>query len=736
MVAQTVAIGATPAPVHVGGDQPIQVVTTQPPPPREPVTSSLPALPRDFLGRDRELRQILNAASGGRVVAIHAINGMAGIGKTTLAVHAAHQLAPRFPDGQYFVQLHAHTPGQPPADAAEVLAGLLIAIGTDPRHLPDTVAERRDLWRHLLAGRKMLLVLDDAADREQIEPLLPSGSGCLTLVTSRHRLTLPDTNPLALEVLDPPAAVDLVFTVTGRDPTDEIERRAAARIADVCGCLPLAIVLVAGQLAHHRTWAAADIDDYAGEVEAAADRLAALDDDAPAVRAAFDLSYRALSSQRQQVFRRLGLHPGRELDAYAAAALVEVDVATARRELLALYHDHLLNETSRGRYRLHDLLRSYANSLTTSEAEADTTGAVHRLLDYYQHTAAHADRWPASPPCTGTDDAIASAATRDALVPEFGDQLQALTWLRTERDNLLACLDHTADRDLARMIALTASLARFLELNGEWPLAARLQQRAADTTRELGDRLGEADALNALGRVRRLTGDYKQATDLHQQALTLYRDLCHRSGEADALKNVGRLRFLADDYEQAVDLIQQALDIYRELGDRLGEADALDALGRICETTGDHEQAADWNQQALDICRSLGYLLGEAHALNALGRLRRLTKDYKQAAELNHQALDICRSLGYLLGEADALNALGRLRRIAEDYEQAAGLYVQALTLYRALGHRHGEADALDALEALRYSSRNEPMPRGSICTRGGRPRRWRQPCSRKARAV
>ncbi|PXX53430.1 RelA/SpoT family (p)ppGpp synthetase [Nocardia tenerifensis] len=633
-------------------------------------------------------------------MAIHAINGMAGIGKTTLAVHAAHKLAPRFPDGQYFVQLHAHTPGESAAGPAEILAWLLIAIGIDPGHLPATVTERRDLWRHLLAGRKMLLVLDDAVDREQIEPLLPSGSGCLTLITSRRRLTLPDTNPLELELLDRPAAVDLVFTVTGRDSTDLTERHAAGRIADVCGCLPLAIVLVAGQLAHHKTWTAADIGDYAGEVEAAANLLAALDDDAPAVRAAFDLSYRALPPQRQQVFRRLGLHPGRELDAYAAAALIEVDITTARRELLALYDDHLLNETRRGRYRLHDLLHSYANSLTTTDSEADTDAAVQRLLDYYQHAAAQADRWPASVTHIGTNH-TAPARARDAAVPEFGDQLQALTWLRTERDNLLACLDHTVSHDLAQMVALTKSVARLLEFDGQWPRAAALHQRAAETTSHLGDRLGEADALDALGRVHRFTGHYEQAIDLHQQALTIYRDLGHQIGEADSLQNLGRMRFLTDEYERAAELFQQAVAIYNALGESLGKADTLVVLGRVRETTSDYEKAADLHQQALTIYRDLGYLLGEADALCALGRIRETTGDYEQAADLHQQALTIYRDLGYLLGEADALCALGRVCRLSEDYEQAAGLYVQALTHYRALGHRHGEADALDALGDL-----------------------------------
>ncbi|MEV5835574.1 tetratricopeptide repeat protein [Nocardia sp. NPDC052112] len=696
--------------VNVAGDNIGTINTAQhyheaAPPPQEPITSSLPAAPRAFVGRDQELQQILAAADHEHVISIYAIDGMAGVGKTALAVCAAHELAARFPDGQYFIELHAHTSEQKAADPSEVLAGLLIELGMDPRSIPDTLTGRRDLWRNRLADKKALVVLDDAADRDHVEPLLPSGPGCLTLVTSRHRLrVVPGTRPLALKVLDRDPAADLFLSVADRDPASDGERDVAQRIVELCGWLPLAIVLVAGRLAHHPHWTTAEITELAEEFEAATDRLTELDANDRIVRAAFDLSYRDLPPARQLLFRRLGLHPGSDVDAYAVAALAGTDLATAERELDAVYTDHLLDEPARGRYRLHDLLRDYAHTLTDDDPIIDNTRAMDRLLDYYQHTATYADRWLArrTRPTGDRDITIPTAASGGVVVREFGDQLRALAWMRVERINLLACLEHTASGDPARMIALTAVLAALLDRDGPWPLAGRVHHRAAETAQRLHDRLGEATALTDLGIVCWLTDDYGRSADLLQQALTLYRDLGNRLGEANALDSLGFVRRLTGDYEQAADLYGQALTRYRDLGDRLGEANALNDLGLVHRYTGDYGQAADLQQQALTRYRDLGDRLGEANALTDLGLVRRDTGDYGLAADLLQQALTRYRDLDNRLGEASALNYLGFVRREVGDYGQAADLHQQALTRYRDLGNRLGQATALTDLGLVR----------------------------------
>jgi tetratricopeptide (TPR) repeat protein len=666
------------------------IVHPSAPPPRSVVTTALPRDTADFVGRDLELQRILDTAARGRVVSIHAIDGMPGVGKTALVVRAAHRLAGQFPDGRYLIDLHTHTPGQTPAEPAEVLARLLTDLGIDPRFLPDSLDARRDLWRDQMAGKKVLLVLDDARDHAQVEHLIPPGQDCLTLITSRRRLiALDGAVALALDVLPPGTAADLFIAMTRRDTTDA-DQAAVAGIVELCGFLPLAIVLLAGRLAHHPAWTVAGL---AAEFAATQDRLGELEAGQRAVRAAFTMSYQDLPAGRQVLFRRLGLHPGTDLDHYAAAALAGIPLDTARREVEALYTDHLLEETTPGRYRLHDLLRAYARSLTTTNSAADTGGAVDRLLDYYQDTAATADRWLAR-----RTRPAPRATPASSLVRDFGDEQDALGWMRRERANLLACLEYTSTHQPARMVALTGLLAGLLERDGPWPQARQLHQRAAVTARHLGDRLAHASALVNLGVVHQHTGGYGEAADVEQQALTIFRQIGDRVGEANTLVNLGLVRWATGAYGEAADLFRQALNIYQEIGDRVGEANALVNLGLVHQATGAYGEAADVEQQALIIYQEIGNRVGEANALNTLGLVRWATGGYGEAAVVEQQALVIYQEIGNRVGEANALNTLGLVRWATGAYGEAADLFRQALIIYREIGDRVGEANALDDL--------------------------------------
>ena len=376
------------------------------------------------------------AATG--VYGIHAVDGMAGIGKTAFAVHAAHQLAARFPDGQIFLRLHAHTAGHQPVDPAEALATLLLTTGVAPQQIPPGLEARSATWRGHLAGKKVLLVLDDATGSDQVRPLLPGAAGCLVLVTSRRRLSgMEEAAPVSLGTLPPGEAADLFVRLAGRSrlqPTDA----AVAEVTGLCGYLPLGIRLVAAGLCHHPAWTVADL---AAELANARDRLAALRAEDVSVAAAFDLSYQDLTAGQQRLFRRLGLHPGADIDAYAAAALDGNDLQATRRRLGELYDHNLLGEPARGRYRLHDLLREYARARAAADDAADNQAAIGRLLDYYLHSAMAASRhiaWrisvadPPSPP------------HRPAWAPELRTEAEAIAWLRTERPTLHACVDYAA----------------------------------------------------------------------------------------------------------------------------------------------------------------------------------------------------------------------------------------------------------------------------------------------------
>ena len=622
-------------------------------------------LPRDiasFTGRQRELEQLAEAAAGaGGVVGIHAIGGMAGVGKTAFAVHVAHRLADRFPGGQIFLPLHGHTPGQTPVDPVDALASLLLTAGVPAGQIPPGLEARMALWRDRLAERQLLLVLDDAAGSDQVRPLLPGVGGSLVLVTSRRHLSaLEDATAVSLDTLPPGQAAALLVRLAGRAGLG-LDDPVVAELTRLCGYLPLAIGMVARQLHHHPAWTAAG---RAAELAAAVDRLELMATENLSVAAAFNLSYDQLTGDQQRLFRRLGLHPGADMDGYAAAALDGTDLAATRRGLEALYDQYLLTEPAQGRYRLHDLIREHARALTGRvDLDRDREQATTRLLDYYQHTAARADALIARQ----VRPAPASAdGTVPAAVPVLAGREQALAWARAERASLLACLDQaTGTGQHARVTALTAALAGLLRLDGPWADAITRHTAAVQAARHLGDRLGEAGALHDLGDVRALTGDYLAAAQALEQALGIYRDLGDRLGQANVLKDLGDVRWLTGDYLAAAQAQEQALGIYRDLGDRLGQANALNALGVVRRMTGDYPAAAQALEQALDIYRDLGDRLGQANALSRLGAVRRMTGDYPAAAQALEQALGIYRDLGDRLGQANALDYLGE--RAADD---------------------------------------------------------------------
>jgi hypothetical protein len=297
-----------------------------------------------FTGRQRELEQLADAAAGAaRMVGIHAIGGMAGVGKTAFAVHAAHQMADRFPGGQIFLLLHGHTPGQAPVDPADALASLLLAVGVAPAQVPPGLEPRAALWRDWLAATPLLLVLDDAADSEQVRPLLPGAGGSLVLVTSRRHLSaLDDATAVSLDTLPPGDAAALLVRLAGRGGLRQSDP-GVQEITGLCGYLPLAVGMVARQLRHHPAWTAVG---RAAELAAARDRLGLMETENLSVAAAFDLSYAHLTAGQQRLFRRLGLHPGADIDGYAAAALDGTSLPLARRGLEALYDRYLLIEPS------------------------------------------------------------------------------------------------------------------------------------------------------------------------------------------------------------------------------------------------------------------------------------------------------------------------------------------------------------------------------------------------------
>ncbi len=669
------------------------------------VRYSLPPDAAAFTGRDEELDRIVAAvgeaagAGAGGVVAIHAIGGMPGVGKTTLAVHAAHVLRHRFPDRQLFINLRAHTPGQDPLTPEAALAVLLSAAGMDARLLPEDLEGRAALWRDRMATQRSIIVLDNAASSAQVAPLLPGSESCLVLLTSRRHLgDLPGTvAPVMLEVLPPGKAREMFLRLAPRAVAD---RAAVAELVQLAGFLPLAISLLARVYARHPSWTVSDLTD---ETRASMLTLAAEKD---TVAAAFDVSYRYLPPGLQRFFRCLGLHLGTMIDAYAAAALAGTGLQEAIGQLDALHREGLVIETGYRRYGMHDLIRRYARGHAAADAAPEREQAVERLLDYYLYTADLAETWLARQTRTSPACLLAPPAT----VPALPDRAHALAWARTERPNLLACLDYaTRTGQHARIIALTAALAALLQQDGPWTEAAARHATAVQAARHLGDRLGEANALSNLGMVRYVTDEFRGAAQPLEEALGIFRDLGNRLGQANTLSNLGAVRYMAEDNFGAEEALEEALAISRDLGDRTGQALALCDLGTVSRSACKYQEAAHALEEALQISRDLGDGPGQALALTHLGILRTEVGDYPGAAQVLGEALGISRDLGDRLFEANALIFLGTGRRMSGDYRAAADLLEKGLDISRDLGERLCLANALTYLGAVRRETGDYP---------------------------
>ncbi|MFB4273305.1 BTAD domain-containing putative transcriptional regulator [Nonomuraea sp. GTA35] len=684
-----VVAGMQPAEAEPPAAARIQPAEAEPPAAAaRPVAAFLPYDVADFAGRAVQVEELCRPASP--TVTISVIDGMAGIGKTALAVHAAHRLAERYPDGQLFLDLHAHTAGQRPLEAAEALEVLLRQLGVPTERVPASMTERAALWRAELAGRRVLLVLDNAADAAQVRPLLPGVSNSLVLITSRQRLTdLDGARSVSMDVLPLPDAVALFTGIVGERASAEPE--AVAEVLLLCGFLPLAVRIAATRLRHRPRWSVAHLAERLRDERR---RLTELATSERGVAAAFTLSYRQLTTGQQQVFRLLGLHPGRDIEPHAAAALADLPVERAEELLEELLDAHMLQQRAFGRYVFHDLLRRYAAQLAAEQEPPDLThAAMTRLLGHQLTTASDAMDllYP--------DSAHRRPRIERSACPPapLHDASRALAWLDAERANLVLA----ADRDPAHTGLLATTLYRYLYDHALHDDALTLYGKALDAARCREDPAGEGRALTDLGWVHQVQGSHDAAREHFERALAACLEAEDLRGQARALVGLGRVSTDEGDHDRAKQANLRALELFRHFGDRFGEAVTLDYLGIVHERLGQYAQAADLHRQALELSREIGSRGGEADALDNLGVACTRLGLYEEARDRHKQALELYRRFGYRRGEAKALNSLAEIAATTGDPGQAVRLHTAALDLAVELSNRSEEGRARQAIARL-----------------------------------
>jgi tetratricopeptide (TPR) repeat protein/transcriptional regulator with XRE-family HTH domain len=668
------------------------------------VPQLLPAAVPGFVGRRDQVAALwkLLDQPGGTAVIV-AIGGTAGVGKTTLAVHWAHQAAKEFPDGQLFIDLKGFDPSGAPIRAADAVRVLLDALEVRADRLPQSEEAQLGLYRSLLAGKRMLIVLDNARDVRQVRPLLPGASTCRVIVTSRNELTglsaIEAARPLMLDVLTDHEARELLRQRLGEDRVSA-EPDAAGRIIRSCGRLPLALCVITA-----RAWTRPQLP--LAQVAAALEQSLGLDpfaergDPAADVRAAFSWSYQQLEATAAQVFRLAGLHPGPEFDAYAVAALTALTADEASRMLELLTQTCLVRRAGTHRFGLHDLLRSYARELAEAdEGEQRQRAAITRLLDYYlQAAAAAADTlFPAE-----RHSRPAVVTPRPVSIPPLTADTDATAWLGAERGTLVAVTEYAASHGWpGHATQLSGILYRYLDIGGHYPDALAIHGSALQAAREAGDRAAEGDATRRLGAVRLRQRLYQESADRYQQALALHREVGDRVGESMGLAGLGFVEFLQGHHAEATAHLQQALAIDRDLGNQKGQAHALSSLGFVESRQGHHQQAVEYLWLSYRLFRDVGDPIGQAHALGNIGDAELRQGHYQDATAHLDQALALCRETGDRSNAADLLVLLADAESRQGRYQDATAHLDQALALCRETGDLSTQATALNVLgEAL-----------------------------------
>jgi DNA-binding SARP family transcriptional activator/tetratricopeptide (TPR) repeat protein len=694
----------------LAGDPALDAPARTPPPPSgAPVPRQLPPDVGAFTGRAREVANGRERVPG----KILAIAGAGGIGKSALAIHLAHRLAHRFPDGQLYVDLQGAAAGLPPLEPRDVLSRFLRALagaagfggmaggaGAGRDGDLETVAEASAAFRALTAPRRLLVVLDNARDAAQVRPLLPAGPHTGVLVTSRRILsTLDGAVHLNLDVLPEREAVRLLGRLAGPERI-AADPAAAGRVARCCGYLPLALRIAGARLAARPNWPMRELAARVGDAQHRLDELQIAE---LGVRSSFQVGYEMLRDSADpadqaaaRAFPLLGLPEGADLSLPAAAALLDLAEPEAERCLERLVDGQLVASLAPGRYRLHDLLRLFARELTTRLPGGAATGALTRMLRWYLSTAWQAFRRlrPGDP----RPDTAGHWAEGGRPFPTVD---AALRWLEAERTNLLAAVHQVAGgEDLPAPIAtqLARALFAFFHVRGYLVDWVEVCETALAVARRLADPVAEAHACRDLGAAHEVRGDYRKAEAYLRDGLALYRIAGDLTGQAACLNSLGAVHDSLGQLAEAAGCLEQSLTISRAVGDRHSQGISLNNLSTVYGNLGAYARAVDCLSEALGIFRQSGNRRSVAASLGNLGEVYERQGAYAEAVSSYRQSLAVFRELGNALGEAAVLGGLGRVHRLHGRHSQALDCLGAALALAESTGDRRGVAACLREL--------------------------------------
>ncbi|MCY1145036.1 BTAD domain-containing putative transcriptional regulator [Actinoplanes sp. Pm04-4] len=643
--------------------------------------AQLPLDVRGFTGRSDELAQLdetlATADDQPTAVIVSALSGTAGVGKTALAVHWAHRVAACFPDGQLYMNLRGFGPDGAVVTPADAVRGFLYALQVPPQQLPAGLDAQTALYRSLLAGKRVLVVLDNARDAAQVRSLLPGTAGCLVLVTSRNQLTglvaAEGAHPVQLDLLSPAEARGLLARRLG-------EKRVAAEpiavdgIIAACARLPLAIVVAAARAATRPALPLAALAEELNEAGGVPDALAG-------ARAIFSWSYRALDAETADLFRLLGRHPGPDVTTPAAASLVGLSLTRTRNLLNRLADAHLITEHSPGRFNLHDLLRAYAAELSRNE---DSQAATTRLLDHYLHTAHRAALllYPRRHP-------IALTPLSPAVTPEsLTSHREATAWFTAEHPVLFAAIELAAgDGHDTHAWQLAWTLWDFLDRRGQWPELVAIQHTALTAAARSADRAGQAHSHHGLGFSYDVLQDHKHAVHHLQAALALFGELGDHTGQANICLSLCVQAYSEGDLRGSLSHADQALVLYRAAGDAFGQAAAHNNIAMLDVESNDPESALSHSVRAMEFYEEADDHHGRATGWDSLGLVHRHLGDYRRSIASYERARDIFHDLGDRRLEADTLCSVAGVHQQFDHPAEAREAWRRALRILEELGH-------------------------------------------------